>query len=122
MFKEKVHAWMHAQTDNGPCHKLAGLWPVEQKKKRDLSRTDSIYRSATRQIKLTLYQTIKNSIDPIMTGSLINYCGKRIKCLYLAFSPVSQCFLTHQRKKSFQLHFIHLQMLSILSNPNFVDR
>ena len=27
MFKEKVNA----RTDNGPWHKLAGLWPVELK-------------------------------------------------------------------------------------------
>ena len=31
MFKEKVNALTDARTDNGPWHKLAGLWPVELK-------------------------------------------------------------------------------------------
>ena len=32
MFKEKVNSWTDARTtDNGPRHKLAGLWPVELK-------------------------------------------------------------------------------------------
>ena len=34
MFKEKVNARTHGRTTNtGPWHKLAGLWPVELKKK-----------------------------------------------------------------------------------------
>ena len=36
MFKEKVNAQMDGRTtDNGPWHKLTGLWPVELTKKKN---------------------------------------------------------------------------------------